>query len=49
MKLANWKIGTRLGMGFALVLALMLTLIAMTVIGAIRLDESTRDLVERSG
>ncbi len=47
MKLANWKIGTRLGMGFALVLALMLTLIAMTVIGAMRLDESTRDLVEK--
>ncbi|QAU34102.1 methyl-accepting chemotaxis protein [Janthinobacterium sp. 17J80-10] len=47
MKLANWKIGTRLGLGFTLVLALMLALVAIAVTGASVLEKSTRDLLDK--
>ncbi|WP_418127754.1 methyl-accepting chemotaxis protein [Variovorax sp. KK3] len=44
----NWRIGTRLGIGFALVLALLAIVAAIGVFRLQNVGEATQDMVERS-
>ena len=48
MRIRNWKIGTRLGLGFALVLALLASIAGIGVLRLQAVGEATQEMVQRS-
>jgi methyl-accepting chemotaxis protein len=46
MSFANLKIGTRLGLGFAVVLLLLITVVLLALNSMAKMDDRTRDIVE---
>jgi methyl-accepting chemotaxis protein len=48
MSFANLKIGTRLGLGFAAVLLLLITVVLLALNSMAKMDDRTRDIVENA-